>query len=185
MTYPIPNVNGYTVEVWEWIHNFIPHFIMDVITYPCCDQSLTILIRGALVSLSIYVLRPYSSVALWRHTASGIWVNIGSIFGSCFHYLNQCWFIVDWVIMENASVQFELRYNTLRSRRRVWKCLLNGSHSVHAQYLSMFNTEKHGHLRKQHWSLVVSIRGCALVSRNFNTKRVKVHSQHILFWVLT
>ena len=35
ITYPIPNVNGATVKVWEWISNFIPHFIMEVITYPC------------------------------------------------------------------------------------------------------------------------------------------------------
>ena len=26
-----------TVEVYEWTSNFIPHFIMDVITYPCWD----------------------------------------------------------------------------------------------------------------------------------------------------
>ena len=35
ITYPFPNFNGATVEVWEWIYNFIPQFIMDVITYPC------------------------------------------------------------------------------------------------------------------------------------------------------
>ena len=28
---------GYTVEVWEWISNFIQHFMMDRITYPCWD----------------------------------------------------------------------------------------------------------------------------------------------------
>ena len=33
ITYPFPNFNGCTVEVWEWIINFIPHFIMFVITY--------------------------------------------------------------------------------------------------------------------------------------------------------
>ena len=32
ITYPFPNFNGCTVEVWELISNFIPHFIMDVIT---------------------------------------------------------------------------------------------------------------------------------------------------------
>ena len=37
ITYPFPNFNGCTVEVWEWKSNFIPHFIMDVITYPCWD----------------------------------------------------------------------------------------------------------------------------------------------------
>ena len=28
ITYPFPNFNGCTFEVWEWISNFIPHFIM-------------------------------------------------------------------------------------------------------------------------------------------------------------
>ena len=35
ITFPFPNFNGCTIEVWEWISNFIPHFIMDVITDPC------------------------------------------------------------------------------------------------------------------------------------------------------
>ena len=26
LTFPFPNFNGATVEVWEWISNFIPHF---------------------------------------------------------------------------------------------------------------------------------------------------------------
>ena len=30
ITYSFPNFNDATVEVWEWIINFIPHFIMDV-----------------------------------------------------------------------------------------------------------------------------------------------------------
>ena len=34
ITYPFPNFNGTTIEVWERISNFIPHFIRDVITYP-------------------------------------------------------------------------------------------------------------------------------------------------------
>ena len=35
--YPFPNFNGATVEVWEWINDFIPHFPGHVITYPCWD----------------------------------------------------------------------------------------------------------------------------------------------------
>ena len=35
----IPNFNGCTVEVWEWISYPIPHFIMDEITSPCWDKS--------------------------------------------------------------------------------------------------------------------------------------------------
>ena len=34
ITYPFPSLNGYTVEVWKWISNYITHFILDVITYP-------------------------------------------------------------------------------------------------------------------------------------------------------
>ena len=34
---PFQNFNGYTVEVWEWISNFITHFMMDVITYQYWD----------------------------------------------------------------------------------------------------------------------------------------------------
>ena len=37
--YPFPNFNGATIEVWEWTSNFISHFIMGVITYPCWDYS--------------------------------------------------------------------------------------------------------------------------------------------------
>ena len=35
ITYPFPNFNGATVEVWGWISNFIRHFTGQVITYPC------------------------------------------------------------------------------------------------------------------------------------------------------
>ena len=34
IAYPFPNFNGSIVEVQEWISNFIPHFMLDVITYP-------------------------------------------------------------------------------------------------------------------------------------------------------
>ena len=33
-TYPFPNFNGCNVEDCEWISNFVPHVIMNVITYP-------------------------------------------------------------------------------------------------------------------------------------------------------
>ena len=35
ITYPFPNFNGATVEVWKWISNFIPNLTGPVITYPC------------------------------------------------------------------------------------------------------------------------------------------------------
>ena len=33
ITYSFPYFNGTTVEVWEWISNFMPRFVLDVITY--------------------------------------------------------------------------------------------------------------------------------------------------------
>ena len=39
ITYPFPNSNGCTVEVWEWISNFIPHFMSVVISFPGRDLS--------------------------------------------------------------------------------------------------------------------------------------------------
>ena len=32
ITYPLPNLNGLTVEVWECINYFLQHFVNDVIT---------------------------------------------------------------------------------------------------------------------------------------------------------
>ena len=37
--YPFLNFNGCTVEVWEWISIFIPHFIMIVIAYACWETQ--------------------------------------------------------------------------------------------------------------------------------------------------
>ena len=35
--YVLPNFNGASIGIWEWISNFIPHFIMDKISSPCWD----------------------------------------------------------------------------------------------------------------------------------------------------
>ena len=37
ITYPFPNFNSTTGEVWEWMSNFIPHFTWHVITYTYWD----------------------------------------------------------------------------------------------------------------------------------------------------
>ena len=45
--YPFLNFNGCSVEVGEWMINFIPHFTRLVITYPCWDKSSSMLIKWA------------------------------------------------------------------------------------------------------------------------------------------
>ena len=37
ITYPFPNFNGCTVEVWEWISNYILNFNVNAVTYSCGD----------------------------------------------------------------------------------------------------------------------------------------------------
>ena len=37
ITYPFSKFKGATVEVWEWISSFLPHFTGHMITYPCRD----------------------------------------------------------------------------------------------------------------------------------------------------
>ena len=39
ITYPFLNFNDATVQVKEWIGNFIPLFTVYVVTYPCWDLS--------------------------------------------------------------------------------------------------------------------------------------------------
>ena len=39
ITYAFPNFNDATVDVWQLVSNFIPHFTGHVVTYPCWDWS--------------------------------------------------------------------------------------------------------------------------------------------------
>ena len=53
ISYPFPSFNRATFEVWGLIFNFIPHFLMDVITYPTypyTDWSVFKSIKGAHVN---------------------------------------------------------------------------------------------------------------------------------------
>ena len=47
ITYSFPNFNGCTVDVWEWMSNFVSHFTGCVITDPCWDLSSTMLVKWA------------------------------------------------------------------------------------------------------------------------------------------
>ena len=43
----IHTLQRHTVEVWEWISNLVPHFMMNAITYPCCNWSQIMLVKRA------------------------------------------------------------------------------------------------------------------------------------------
>ena len=46
ITCPFPTFNGCIIGNGEWTSSFIPHFIMDVVTCPCCDKSWTVFVKG-------------------------------------------------------------------------------------------------------------------------------------------
>ena len=83
ITHPFPNFNGSTVDILEWISNFIPHFLMDVITYPCWDESMLIkrVTGGLAFVLSIYnlcnmIISPRSTTAsLYFNKNVNVWKN--------------------------------------------------------------------------------------------------------------
>ena len=64
ITYPSLNFNGCTVGIWEWISNFVPHFIMDVLSYP----------RGL---KSIHALKSIVAYNSWRQAI--IWTDAGPV----------------------------------------------------------------------------------------------------------
>ena len=57
ITYPFPNFKDATIEVMEWISNFIPHFTGHVITYPSLDLSESILVKGVKGSSFPFIVR--------------------------------------------------------------------------------------------------------------------------------
>ena len=62
-----PNCNGTTVNVWEWISNFISHLLVDVITYPCWKYISPILIKGPDIS-------PHTRLYMWNGSCESIWL---------------------------------------------------------------------------------------------------------------
>ena len=48
ITYSFPNFHGAIVEIWEWISDFVPHFIVNVVTYPWWNYSESVLVKGAI-----------------------------------------------------------------------------------------------------------------------------------------
>ena len=52
---------GITVDVWEWISNFILHMTMHVITYPCWKQSKSMFVKGP----QFYELTHFDTVTLY------------------------------------------------------------------------------------------------------------------------
>ena len=55
---PFSKFNSATVDVWEWISNFTPHFTGHMITYPRWNSSWSMLVKRALY------IKPYIRLCL-------------------------------------------------------------------------------------------------------------------------
>ena len=74
IAYPFSNWKGATVGVGEWISNFIPHCIIDIITYACWfvysdipgDNPRSCAIPGCLLWLDILRIQGLWEAHLWR-----------------------------------------------------------------------------------------------------------------------
>ena len=66
--YPFLNFNGCTVEVLEWISNFILHFTAHVISYPWRDQIQIMLMKGAIHIFQV-------DYVTWCHYPSAIFLS--------------------------------------------------------------------------------------------------------------
>ena len=61
ITHPFPNFKGCTVEVWEWISNFIPYCARPIITYPFLGLKL----------IHVFYRVPGDSLGLWGRCLHG------------------------------------------------------------------------------------------------------------------
>ena len=79
ITYPFPNTVGCTVEIWEWVSNFIPHLIRHVNIYPGCGNTM-------------FVKRPQ---ATWVPNNISMY-SISHQICACvfFHIINRYWFML-------------------------------------------------------------------------------------------
>ena len=74
IAYPFQNFSDFTVEVWELISNYFPHFPGHVVTYPCWDYHYYDVIMGTIASqitsLTIVYSGVYSDADQSKHQSS-------------------------------------------------------------------------------------------------------------------
>ena len=97
INYPFPSFNDAIVEVWEWINNFILHFIMDIINYPCWNKSKCMLVKGSQMTFAGFVTRRI--VALHSHPF---------VYGCSYS-----WLLIQWITV-NVNRDRSFHYRTAR-----------------------------------------------------------------------
>ena len=109
ITYPFPNFNGCTVEVWEWISNCISPFIMDVITHPCCAPDV--------VPTCSHATHHFCTLCCSHRFLLAWWFQ--NIFSYFYYFLQDWWpwpidyLIRFWVIYVTSILNFQGQISNL------------------------------------------------------------------------
>ena len=136
--YPYPIFNGTTVEVWEWISNFISHLTIDVITYPpnnCAHASCFVGFCCSQIPPDLTHICGLTSLALeWSHDCSSanedalkIWVNRSHECSDIIKIkqtpINMCaYFWIFWRYIGKKSIASQMMTWAFAclGKRRVW-----------------------------------------------------------------
>ena len=92
-TYRFPNSNGCTLNVWEWMRNFIPHFTMRIFTYPCSWAEPQI---SGILYMSIDVTSIICTIPPWDRISEFAWK---------IHNLVSFWSCDPWEICISNTVE--------------------------------------------------------------------------------
>ena len=120
ITYPFPNFNGCTVEVWEWISNIIPHFTGE------CDYLSMLGIKLIHVTkCAPGVSLPTGIILKTNEAVINIYVSVVYIYRLLSH-LNVCHFIA------NVNCLFISVHNDImmRNDENIYYHMANASHHV-------------------------------------------------------
>ena len=79
ITYPLTHFNTCTAEVWECISNFIPQFIIVVITHPYWNKSQSTLVKVAPWSYWMSLYSMPVRIPCWQCTTKDISVAVWSV----------------------------------------------------------------------------------------------------------
>ena len=87
ITYPFPNFNGCSNEVWEWISNFFPSFSIDVITEINISKLLIYVSKRAAIDWP----KLYGSIILacWWTTMNGF-LSLATVTGKSISGTARC-----------------------------------------------------------------------------------------------
>ena len=151
-----------TIEVWEWISNSIPHFIMGIITYPCWDFSWSKLVKqsfstqwGSLVcEASVYTELCLSHWAHGAITTSLLWHNNDVIIASCGRW-------VYYLLYTSKFTQFLLLYAFTRA-------LFSGEYFISWDLLLIFLSLSRFVFMQLKQNINLSLRSTAWLCISFN-----------------